>query len=326
LSLYCAIYNDKLWELNPMKADNNVNGVGKGGRLDPYTGKDKDLTDLQEALVRKIVGELKDYDNIYYEICNEPYFGGVTKEWNDRMAAVIADAEKDLPARHLIAQNISNGSTKVEKPNPNVGVLNFHYCAPPDAVALNYGLKRAIGFDETGFLKTADLPYRTQGWDFFLAGGAVYSNLDYSYSVAHPDGTAKVTASPGGGGPELRKQLAVLKEFMDGLDFVHMKPDNAVIKDGTVTLRLTGAGAAAKEAKATVRALAEPGKTYAVYIKGGVRAELSLDLPRGDYKAEWVNTKTGAVNKVEDFDHGGGARLLVSPTYEADVALRIKAK
>jgi Cellulase (glycosyl hydrolase family 5) len=326
LALFCAIYDDKLWDLSPMKADNNVNGVGNGGRLNPYTGKDKELTGLQESLVRKIVAELKEYDNVYYEICNEPYFGGVTKEWNDRMAAVIADAEKDLPARHLIAQNISNGSTKVEKPNPNVGVLNFHYCAPPDAVALNYGLNRAVGFDETGFLKTADLPYRTQGWDFFLAGGAVYSNLDYSYSITHPDGSAKVTTSPGGGGPELRKQLTVLKEFMDGLDFVRMKPDNAVVKGGTVTSRLSGEAAAAKEAKTTVRALAEHGKAYAVYVKGGVRAELSLELPRGVYKAEWVNTKTGAVDKAEDFDHAGGVRTLVSPAYDEDIALRIKAK
>ena len=158
------------------------------------------MTDLQEALVRKIVGELKDYDNLYYEICNEPYFGGVTKEWNDRMAAVIADAEKGLAARHLIAQNISNGSAKVGDPNPHVGVLNFHYCSPPDAVAMNYGLNRAVGFDETGFRGTADLPYRTDAWDFLIAGGAVYSNLDYSYSAAHPDGTADVTTSPGGGG------------------------------------------------------------------------------------------------------------------------------
>ena len=55
LSLFCALYNDKLWDLNPMKADNNVNGVGKGGRLDVYTLKDRGLTDLQDALVRRIV-------------------------------------------------------------------------------------------------------------------------------------------------------------------------------------------------------------------------------------------------------------------------------
>ena len=322
LSLFCAIYNDNLWDLNPMKDDNNVNGVGKGGRLDVYNLKDRELTDIQEALVRKIVSELKNSDNVYYEICNEPYFGGVTKEWNDRIAGVIADAEKGLPARHLIAQNISNGSAEVKDLNPNVGVLNFHYCSPPDAVAQNYGLGRPVGFDETGFRGTADRPYRTDAWDFLIAGGAVYSNLDYSFSASHPDGTLKVTTSPGGGGPELRKQLAILKEFMDGLDLAAMKPDNAVVKDGRVTAPLTGGDkGSAKEAKATVRALVEPGKAYAVYVKGGVQAELALDLPRGSYRAEWVNTKTGAIDKTEDFDHDGGARKLSSPTYDEDVAL-----
>ena len=241
LSLFCAVYNDKLWDLSPMKADNNVNGVGKGGRLDVYNLKDKELTDLQEALVRKIVGELKDYDNLYYEICNEPYFGGVTKEWNDRIADVIADAEKGLPARHLIAQNISNGSAKVERTEPErrrpqLPLLLAAGRRRPQLTALN----RAVGFDETGFRGTADLPYRTDAWDFLIAGGAVYSNLDYSYSPAHPDGTAKVTTSPGGGGIVLRRQLTVLKEFMDGFDFVHMKPDNGVVRDGRITLPLAG--------------------------------------------------------------------------------------
>ena len=75
-----------------------------------------------------------------------------------------------------------------------------------------------------------------------------------------------------------------------------------------------------------MRALVEPGKAYAVYVKGGVQAELALDLPRGSYRAEWVNTKTGAVDKTEDFDHDGGARKLSSPTYDEDVALRVIAK
>ncbi len=118
LSLFCAIYNDKLWDLNPMKADNNVNGVGKGGRLDVYNLKDRELTDIQEALVRKIVSELKNSDNVYYEICNEPYFGGVTKEWNDRIAGVIADAEKGLPARHLDRAEHLQRLRRGERPEP----------------------------------------------------------------------------------------------------------------------------------------------------------------------------------------------------------------
>jgi hypothetical protein len=310
LVLFCTVYDDKLWAVNPMNPANNVNAVGALSRKEIYSLKSAALTALQKALVRKLVTELKDFDNVYYEVCNEPYFGGVTAEWNDAMVAALVDAEQAFPARHLIAQNISNGSKKVERPNPHVGLFNFHYSTPPDSVALNYGLNRAIGDDETGFKGTADFPYRTEGWDFLLAGGAVYSNLDYSFTVARPEGTAKVTKSPGGGGPELRKQLKILKEFLDDFELIRMKPDNAVIKGGVPT-------------KATARALAEAGKAYAVYLKGGTRADLILDLPAGSYRAEWVNPRTGAVARREDFRHDGGERTLASPAYAEDIALRV---
>ena len=50
----------------------------------------KDLLAIQEAVTRKIVQELGDFDNLYYEVCNEPYFGGVTMEWQHRIAPVVA--------------------------------------------------------------------------------------------------------------------------------------------------------------------------------------------------------------------------------------------
>jgi hypothetical protein len=321
LPLFCTLYDDKLWAINPMNAANNVQGVGKVGRLDVYTLKDKGLTAAQEALVRKLAAELKDFDNLYYEVCNEPYFGGVTQAWNDRIVAVLGEAEKDLPAPHLIAQNISNGSKKIEKPNPHVSIFNFHYATPPDSVAVNAKLNKVIGDDETGFRGTSDLPYRTEAWDFLLAGGGVYSNLDYSFSHKHPGGTAKVTTSPGGGGPTLRKQLQILKEFMDGLDFVSMRPDNSVLKDSHITLPRNRKP---PEAKATVRALVAAGRTYAIYVHGGTQATLDLALPAGKYRAEWINTKTGAVDKNEDFEHGGGTKQLASPPYQEDIALRVR--
>ncbi len=311
LSLFCTIYDERLWAVNPMNARNNVNGVGNVGRLEVYTLKDRGLTAVQEALAKKVVTELRDFDNVYFELCNEPYFGGVTKEWHARMAAAIADAEKGLPAGHLIAQNIANGSAKVTAPTPHVSIFNFHYATPPDTVAVNFGLNKVIGDDETGFKGKEDLPYRTEGWDFLLAGGAVYSNLDYSFTCARPNGTAVVTTSPGGGGPALRRQLTILKEFMDGLDFVKMKPIPVKYKvDG----------------KATARLLAEPGRVYAVYVRGGTHAELALELAAGTWRAEWVDTKTGKVAKAEDFTHAGGTRKLEAPPYRDDIALRVKRK
>jgi hypothetical protein len=321
LSLFCTIYDDKLWAVNPLNAASNIQEVGKVGRLEVYTLKDKALTAAQEALVRKLAAELKDFDNLYYEVCNEPYFGGVTREWNDRIVSVLRDAEKSFPARHLIAQNISNGSTKIDRPNPDVSIFNFHYSTPPDSVAMNAKLGKGIADDETGFRGTADLPYRTEGWDFLLAGGSAYSNLDYSFTCKRPDGTAEVTTSPGGGGPALRKQLQILKEFMDGLDFVSMRPDNGVIKGGRILAPLSGNP---PEAKATARALVAPGKTYAIYVRGGTQAALELEMPAGKYRAEWVNTKTGTVDKAEDFDHTEGTRTLASPVYREDIALRVR--
>jgi hypothetical protein len=221
----------------------------------------------------------------------------------------------------LIAQNIANGSQKIEKPNPHVSIFNFHYASPPDTVATNAKLSKVIGDDETGFRGTSDLPYRTEAWDFLLAGGSVYSNLDYSFSCKHPDGKAKVTTSPGGGGPSLRRQLQILKQFMDDLNFVSMKPDNSIIKGGHINTPLSGNP---PEAKATVRALVEQGRAYAVYVRGGTDATLDIALPAGTYRAEWINTKTGAADKREEFEHSGGTKRLVSPSYHEDIALRVR--
>ena len=97
-------------------------------------------------------------------------------------------------------------------------------------IEINAGLSAAMGDDETGFRGNDDRAYRTEAWEFLLAGGCVFSNLDYSFTVAHPDGTAPVTTpTPGGGGPTLRKQLTVLRDFLATFDFVRMKPDRTWI-------------------------------------------------------------------------------------------------
>jgi hypothetical protein len=310
--LFCTIYDDKLWAIHPFHPANNVQQIGPKSRLDVYTLNDERLTNIQEQLVQKIVGELLNSPNIYYEICNEPYFGGVTPEWSRRMAEVIRIAERGH-AQHLIAQNIANGSSTVRDPDKNVSILNFHYAIPGDAVAANAKSGRIIADDETGFKGKSDLVYRTEGWNFLLAGGAIYDNLDYSFTPQHPDGSAKVTTSPGGGGEDLRKQLAILKQFVESLDFIHMSPDGAFVQSGLPP-------------KATARTLAKRGEQYAVYIQGGSRADLVVDLPAGKYTVDWLSPRTGHVAKSEALGHSGGKVTLTSPDYAEDIALRILAR
>jgi hypothetical protein len=309
LVLFCPFYEDEMWDLSPMNATNNVNGIGATRRGRVYTLQDEALTAVQEAMTRKLVEAVQEFDNVYLEICNEPYTRQVRDKWQAHIAGVISQAEAHLDARHLIAQNIANGRKKVNKPDPRVSILNFHYARPPETVALNYGLNRVIGDDETGFDGSDPDPYRMEGWDFLMAGGGVYDNLDYSFTVGHEDGTAEIDA-PGGGGHVLHEQLAILARFFEELDFVRMRPDNAVIRDGIPR-------------GATARALVEEGRAYAVYLKGGDRVELALALPEGVYRARWVNTKTGVVDRREDFRHTGGTWVLVSPPYTDDIALRV---
>jgi hypothetical protein len=73
-----------------------------------------------------------------------------------------------------------------------------------------------------------------------------------------------------------------------------------------------------------VHVLSRRGEAYAMYIYGGTKARLMLDLPANGYRAEWVNTLNGKVDKTEDITHEGGALTLVGPVYKDDIALRIK--
>jgi hypothetical protein len=321
--LFCPFYEEDLWAVNPMNAANNVNGVGRCGREEVYTLLHEDLLRVQEAFVRKAVTALNRFDNVYFEICNEPYFGGVREDWQARIARTIVETEKSLPNRHLISQNIANGRKRIEKPDPSVSIFNFHYATPPDTVAENYKLNRVLADDETGFRGKNDVLYRTEGWDFIVAGGGIYSSLDYSFTPRHPDGTFTEFRSPGGGGRELRHQLRILKDFIHGFDFVRMAPHNEAVESGTVRASLSGVPA---QARVSARVLAEPGKAYAVYVLGGSAVELVLSLPAGDYLAEWVDTKTGKIAGTEKFAHAGGARTLTSPQYQEDIALRILAR
>jgi len=320
MNLFCPFYTVDLWKASPMNVANNINGVGTCTNTEVYTLKHKDLTAVQEAVTHKIVQELRYFDNLYYEVCNEPYFGGVTVEWQHHIVNAIVDAEKEFPSKHLISMNIANRKAKVQNPHPAVSIFNFHYAYPPDTVEMNYHLNKVIGENETGFRGKEDRLYRTEGWDFIVAGGGLYNNLDYSFTCKHPRGTFLEYKSPGGGSLSLRRQLRILKDFIQGFNFIRMVPDNAVIKGGQVSGPMSGTPA---QANITARALVEAGEQYAIYVNGGAKIELMINLPAGRYRAEWVNTKTGKVEKREEFDHACGNKTLVSPDYEEDIALRV---
>lgn len=231
-------------------------------------------------------------------------------EWQHHVADVIVQTEKKLGVRHLISQNIANETARVDDPHPDVSVFNFHYAWPPVAVSQNYHLGKVIGDNETGFDGNADSTYRREGWAFIMAGGALYNNLDYSFTVKHEDGTFGYPPSqPGGGSKALRQQLGYLKVFMDRFDFVSMHPDSTLISGLTQGV--------------TAQALVEEGKQYAVYLSGEGQEEVTLRLPSGKYVAEWLNPATGVYRPAATVVATGGSARLKVPEYHFDVALRL---
>jgi hypothetical protein len=311
LVLFCTMYDDTLWHASPMNIRNNVNGAGDVSRAQVFDGADKKLLAIQTELARKLATELNGFDNLYFEICNEPYErGGLTRDWNDKIATAIVEAESTLPNKHLIAQGFPPVNEPIRDLNPNISILNFH-ATSSKSVRFNYHLNKAIAFDETGG-EQSDRRYRVDGWDFIVGGGAVYDHLDFSFTTSQPDGSAfpLPAGTPGGGGPEIRRQLQILKRFIESFDFIPMKPADDVIKTPA-------------QSGQAIRVLAENGKAYALHIAGGASARFDMELPAGNYNAEWLNTKSGKIEKTDRFAHQSGLKQFNSPAFSDDIALKV---
>src|SRR5207244_9379108 len=139
---------------------------------------------------------------------------------------------------------------------------------------------------------TNNAAYRKEAWVFLLAGGGLYNNLDFSFTAGHERGDFVYPENqPGGGNAELRREIRVLRDFINSFEFVRMKPDKSFIKS------------CAPE-QMHVYALAEPGKQYAACFFSGTNAahtnvSLTLNLPNGSYRAEWIDIITGKATRTE---------------------------
>ncbi len=336
VTLFSSHYQEMHWALSPLNPVNNVNGAAAIDWKKLHTLDNGNILAYQERYTRQLVRQANAFDNVIFEIQNEPwsdrgqlagvinpYLGPPARDrypnsidladeasmaWQTRVAEWIAGEERELPNHHLVAQNYCNFGYPVRRLAPGVSVVNFHY-AYPRAVALNYGLGKAIAYDETGFLGRDDSTYRRQAWNFMLAGGSVFDGLDYSFSVGREDGGDTAPNGPGGGSPTLRRQLGVLADFLRKLPLEDIAPDTRTVTHA---------------AGARAHALSSPSGWYGMYFDGGGLAEVTLNLPAGTYNGEWVNVETGQVVQSERFRHQGGARILHPPAYEEGIALRLE--
>jgi len=336
VTLFSSHYQEMQWKVSALNPANNVNGTDAIDWKKLHSLDNGNLLPRQERYTRMLVREANAFDNVIFEIQNEPWSDrpvladvvnpylqlpardtypnsvDVADElsivWQARVAEWIASEERALPNHHLIAQNYCNFRLPVRQLVPGVSIVNFH-CAYPEAVLLNYGLGKAISCDETGFLGRGDALYRRQAWNFMLSGGSVFDSLDYSFSPGREDGSDTEPNGLGGGSPALRRQLRILGDFLQKLPLENLAPDTRCVKHA---------------AGVYARVLASPKREYGMYLDGGGPTEVTLELPAGDYLGEWLNIETGGIARPESFRHAGGDKLLRSPEFRDGIALRLK--
>jgi hypothetical protein len=315
------------WNNAPLNSRNNVNNTTRIDARKYLSLDNGNVLARQESYCRKLVRELNGYDNLFFNLCNEPWFdnqerpGFVSqppvevKAWLRRVAEWVVDEEAKLPKKHFLSVDISNQGTVISPPDlesyfPHLSLFCVHYDANAESLFLNRTLGKAFGFNETGFNGTADDLYRVQGWNYLLSGGALYGHLDFSFTVGHEDGTATpkflYASYSGGGSAPLRRQLRILLDFMNSIPFVEMQLDNSVVVGGAESWS----------------ALGWPAHAHAIWFPGEGPVEPLLNLTPGNWTAEWVDILTGTVTKQE-FAHKGWAMKLRGERRGGGVALRL---
>lgn len=182
-------YSDT-WPISALFHENNVQGVGKADWRGAQSLNDADLVRYEEGYVRKITREVNGFDNVILEICDEAASIGsgisLAGPWVSHVVDVVREAERDLPKRHLIAQEVEGplGGAMDFSSDPRVQVIVAQYIWGWDAgerggemggmkaLDTRYKLQQAYRTERNGLLP-AELPWR-QNCGFACGSVGVY--------------------------------------------------------------------------------------------------------------------------------------------------------
>jgi len=341
INLFSAYYGAG-WSYHPFHGNNNINGTPTD--LSPNkvnTLQNGSIQKFQEAYTRKLVRELNQYDNLFFEIQNEPWaeekdtilvwndYSGKddlkepgnnwkntlevasqnSRDWHKAVSEWIVEEEKLLLKKHLISHNIANFKLPIFVTDPNISIYTFHY-AHPDAASINYHVNKVIGFNETGFAGKSDDTYRRQAWRFMMNGGGLFGHLDYSFTIGHEDGMDTSNIAPGGGGPTLRKYFSILKNYLEGLQLASLQPDKSWLR------HVEGAFAySMKDAQSRI-----------IYIEPVLSkpVKINLQIPAGIYLVEWTDVLTGKKIKTEKVKFTSPKAFLISPAGVNDKVVKLR--
>jgi hypothetical protein len=343
VAFFNGMYADS-WPLMAFHHRNNVQGVGRYeaeecGLFTTRDPRNEDVLRHQRAYVAKLAAELNAYDNVIYDLCDEPSLVGrpdgsivlhedaAVVPWLLALRDAFLEAERPLPKKHLLGQTVQNLSPDLSA-EPWCDWLPTEYVRPAGrALERNYAARKPIVDVESDYFghSLVKTPYaadavRLEGWWFLLGGGAGVINLNGEFHRGQERGGAPTREA-------ILPQRRALRQFVEGLDLARVS-------------RFDGVGGLPTGVLAS--ALADPGRQYAVYLfhaqeeaewgahfvpsPGSHRDDVTLrGVPAGAYRLEWLRPIDGAVVESRTIDWRGGDLTLSTPAYALDLALRLRA-
>ncbi|UCF38971.1 MAG: DUF4038 domain-containing protein [Acidobacteriota bacterium] len=332
---------DVCWPLMALYHRNNIQNVGRYeasecGLFTTADQRNRDVIRYQKAYVAKIATELNEFDNVIFDLCDEPNLQGnpdgsvttLTDEqvtpWLLEMKEAFLAAEAQLPKKHVLGQTVQSLSPDLSA-EPWCDWLPTEYVGPASrAFERNYRVgKPLVNVESDYFGYGLSKPYtavdvRLEGWWFILGGGAGFINLNGEFQRGQETG-GTITQS------EIIPQKRILKEFIEQFELTRLKRFSESVK---------------AKGEVMVSAVAEPGRQYGVYLfhggqdsgwgahfvsrPGRYTDQVTLvGVPAGRYALGWVDPASGSVTAPETVRWEGGDLELTTPEYSVDVALRM---
>ncbi len=327
VAFFNGMYDDR-WAAQPLYHANNIQGAGTLSYKHFTTLADDGLVNIQRKYLQKVASALYDFDNVIYDISDEPEMEKQNSwAWNSALLDALIEVDGK---RHIYGETAHSASPDFTK-DSRVSWLPTEYISPMEqTLDENYEDDKPIIDVETAYYPRwyGEHPVqetRVEGWYGMLGGLAGIIHLNEDFSTGNPSGEGTSTEKT------ILPQKRILMDFMKSLDFIRMRR--------YTDFRVGGSGALA-------RAIAEPGEQYALYLFHGSRKwekwpqgptasrfdvsanwfrdRITLKVPRGAYRVEWVNPSSGAVIASGSLDARGAETVLRTPRYFVDIALRMK--
>jgi hypothetical protein len=352
LTVFSNTYSSEVWALNPLRAENNKQHVGTVDWEDYISLKNPELVRRQSAYARKIIQETAGYDNVYYEICNEPG-GGIAGHaspadvdaWQAEMARVLRDEMQRLQRPHLLSgQQAFTYGAKNAFPqdgtfsNKIFDVVNVHPLPNTqfDGQVYDMGnfMSKELRLDQVASFCQASFPrpkpvvldedntasmYRDlTGWTIHRkrAWAAALSGCHYDYiDFSITVGSEQGTAASQAA---IRSWMQHLSEFLASFDYTHAALDSKWITHYPEHVTVASMSVADRD---FVAYLGDSRELEAPAAGEVLTGRVSLSLPPGAYEVRLYSPVSGEYSPAIEM-MGGKPNEVILPPFRQDVVIR----